>query len=56
MDGARGKIVKVQFCQFQAEISFGDLVCNVKKIEVLTPKGSNEKTMGKVFATLFGQW
>lgn len=48
--------MKAQSCQFQAEISFSDLACNVKNIVVLTPKESNEKTIGKVFATQFGQW
>ena len=48
--------MEVQSCQLRAEISFSDLACNVKKIVVLTPKESNEKTTGKVFATRFGQW
>lgn len=56
MDRTGGKIVKAQSCQFQAEISFSDLADNVKNIVVLTPKESNEKTIGKVFATRFGQW
>jgi len=56
VDRTRGKIVEVQSCQLRAEISFSDLARNVKKIVVLTPKESNEKTIGKVFATRFGQW
>lgn len=48
--------MKAQSCQFRAEISFGDLACKMKNIVVLTPKESNEKTIGKVFATRFGQW